>query len=194
MKQLMDVKMFQDDYMTADYGASQNLFTQGKAAMWYMGSWEAGMATNEKLPEVFRQNLGVMKFPVVEGGKGKDTDLQAWNGGGYAITTASKHPEEAKKFFDYLMSANQWAKAAWDTGAAVPAQKYTLTGKESDVQKQLTDVLVNATSTSGASFIDYGTPGFKDDSQNVFGKFFAGVSTPEQLIADLQAATEKQKK
>jgi raffinose/stachyose/melibiose transport system substrate-binding protein len=135
-----------------------------------------------------------MKFPVVEGGKGKDTDLQAWNGGGYAITTASKHPEEAKKFFDYLMSANQWAKAAWDTGAAVPAQKYTLTGKESDVQKQLTDVLVNATSTSGASFIDYGTPGFKDDSQNVFGKFFAGVSTPEQLIADLQAATEKQKK
>lgn len=194
MKQLTDVKMFQDAYMTADYGASQNLFTQGKAAMWYMGSWEAGMATNDKLPDTFRQNLGVIKFPVIDGGKGKDSDLIAWNGGGYALTTSSKHPEEAKKFFDYLMSADQWAKTAWDTGAAVPAQKYTLTGKESDVQKQLTDILVNATSTPGASFIDYGTPAFKDDVQNAFGKFFAGSSTPEQLVADLQAAAAKQKK
>jgi raffinose/stachyose/melibiose transport system substrate-binding protein len=194
MKQLSDVKMFQDAFMTADYGASQNLFTQEKAAMWYMGSWEAGMATNEKLPESFRKNLAVIKFPVVDGGKGKETDLLAWNGGGYALTTSSKHPDEAKKFFDYLMSANQWTKNAWDTGAAVPAQKYTLTGKESDVQKQLTDVLINATSTAGASFIDFGTPAFKDDVQNAFGSFFAGGSTPEKLVSDLQAAAAKQKK
>lgn len=194
MSQLRDVKMFQDSFMTADYGASQNLFTQGKAAMWFMGSWEAGMATNDKLPEAFRSNLGVAKFPVVEGGKGKESDLLAWNGGGYSVTTSSKNPDEAKKFFDYLMSANQWAKYAWETGAAVPAQKYNLTGKESEVQKQLTDILVKASTTAGASFIDYGSPAFKDDVQNAFGKFFAGSFTPEQLIAELQASAEKQKK
>jgi raffinose/stachyose/melibiose transport system substrate-binding protein len=194
MKKLMDVKMFQDAYMTADYGASQNLFTQEKAAMWYMGSWEAGMATNEKLSESFRKNLSAIKFPTLEGGKGKDTDLIGWNGGGYALTTSSKHPEEAKKFFDYLMSADQWAKAAWDTGAAVPAQKYTLTGKESDLQKLLTDILVNATSSPGAAFIDFGAASFKDDSQNAIGKFFAGATTPEQLVTELQAVAEKQKK
>ncbi len=191
MKQLRDEKMFQDAFMTADYGASQNLFTQGKAAMWYMGSWEAGMASNDKLPEEFRNNLAVAKFPVVEGGKGKDTDLLAWNGGGYALVTASKNPEEAKKFFDYMMSANQWAKSAWDTGAAVPAQKYTLTGKETEVQKQMTDVLVQATSTAGATYIDYSTPAFKDNAQNAFGKFFAGGSTPEELVQDLQSAVDK---
>jgi raffinose/stachyose/melibiose transport system substrate-binding protein len=194
MKQLLDVKMFQDAFMTADYGASQNLFTQEKAAMWFMGSWEAGMATNEKLPASFRQNLGVIQFPVIDGGKGKLSDLIAWNGGGYSLTASSKHPAEAKQFFDYLMSANQWPKNAWDTGAAVPAQKYTLTGKESEVQKQLTDILFNASSTPGASFIDYGTPAFKDEVQNAFGKFFAGGSKPEQLVADLQAAAAKQKK
>ncbi|GAB6988142.1 ABC transporter substrate-binding protein [Paenibacillus pini] len=194
MKQFMDVKMFQDAYMTADYGSSQNLFTQGKAAMWYMGSWEAGMASNEKLSADFRNNLGVMRVPLVEDGKGKATDLLAWNGGGYALTTSSIHPEEAKKFFDYMMRADQWAKAAWDTGAAVPAQKYQLTGKESEVQKQLTDILNNGTSMPGASFIDFGTPGFKDDVQNALGKFFAGTATSEQLIADFQAAAAKQKK
>ncbi|WP_336776396.1 ABC transporter substrate-binding protein [Paenibacillus sp. MMO-58] len=187
-----DAKMFQDSFMTADYGASQNLFSQGKAAMWYMGSWEAGMATNETLPEQFRQNLGVVKFPVADGGKGTVDDLLAWNGGGYALVSSSKHPEEAKKFFDYLMSANQWAKTAWDTGAAVPAQKYELTGSESEIQKTLTDILVNAASTSGASAIDYGTPKFKDDSQNAFGKFFSSKQTPEELLKALQTAVDTQ--
>lgn len=96
--------------------------------------------------------------------------------------------------FDYLIRANQWAKVVWETGAAVPAQKYSLTGNESDVQKQLSEVLLTATSTAGASFIDYGTSTFKDDSTHAFGKFFAGSSTPEQLVADLQAAAIKQKK
>lgn len=194
MKQLMDVKMFQDSYMTADYGTSQNLFTQGRAAMWYMGSWESSMGTNEKLSESFRNNLGVLRFPVVEGGKGKITDLLGWNGGGYALISASKHPEEAKKLFDYLMSADQWAKFVWETGTAVPAQKYDLTGKESDVQKIMTDILENATSIAGASFIDYGTSAFKDAACHVFGKFFAGSITPEQLVDELQEVAVKHKK
>ena len=92
------------------------------------------------------------------------------------------------------MSANQWGKNAWDTGAAVPAQKYVLTGKESEIQKQLTDILVNASSTAGVSFIDYGTPAFKDDVQNVFGKFFAGASTPEQLVTDSANGSNQTKK
>lgn len=192
MAQLRDKKLFQDAFMTADYGASQNLFTQGKAAMWYMGSWEAGMATNKSLPEDFRNNLTVAKFPIAEDGKGKATDLIAWNGGGYSLVNSSKHPEEAKKFFDYLFSTAQWPKIAWDTGAAVPAQKYTLTGSESEVQKQLTDVLVNASSTPGVSFIDYGTPKFKDDVQNALGKFFASTQKPSDLVTALQAAADTQ--
>jgi raffinose/stachyose/melibiose transport system substrate-binding protein len=192
LKEFKDAKLFISSYMTSDYGASQNLFTQGRAAMWYMGSWEAGMASNEKLSEEFRNNLGVFKFPVIEGGKGKDTDVLARNGGGFSVISASKHPEESKEFFDYLMQANQWSKTVWDTGAAVPAQKYELNGNETDIQVQLTDILLQATSTAGASFIDYSSPAFKENSQNAFGKFFAGSTTPEQLVKDLQAAADKQ--
>ncbi|WP_219836130.1 ABC transporter substrate-binding protein [Paenibacillus sp. R14(2021)] len=192
MAQLREAGLFQDGFMTADYGASQNLFTQGRAAMWFMGSWEAGMATNESLPAEFRSNLGVVEFPVAEDGKAKVTDLLAWNGGGYALVNSSKHPEESKKFLDYLFQENQWAKTAWETGAAVPAQKYELTGKESETQKNLTDILFNATSTPGAFGIDYGTPKFKDDSQNVFGKFFSGGMTAEELISELQGAVDNQ--
>jgi raffinose/stachyose/melibiose transport system substrate-binding protein len=188
LKDLIDAKLFQDSALTSDYGASQNLFAQEKAAMWYMGAWEAGMATNTTFPESFRNNLAVIKFPVLDGGKGKDTDLIAWNGGGYGISTASKHKAEAKKFFDYLMSPDQWAKIAWDTGAAVPAQKYEMTGKETVVQKQLSEVLLGATSSPGASMIDYGDAQFKNDAQLFFGKIFTAGYTPENLVADLDKA------
>ncbi|QGQ97208.1 extracellular solute-binding protein [Paenibacillus psychroresistens] len=188
LKDLIDAKLFQDSALTADYGASQNLFAQEKAAMWYMGAWEAGMATNATFPESFRNNLAVIKFPVLDGGKGVATDLIAWNGGGYGISTASKHKEEAKKFFDFLMSPDQWAKIAWETGAAVPAQKYEMTGKETEVQKALSEVLNGATSSPGASMIDYGDGQFKNDAQLLFGKIFTAGYTPENLVADLDKA------
>jgi raffinose/stachyose/melibiose transport system substrate-binding protein len=190
LKDLIDAKLFQDSALTADYGASQNLFAQEKAAMWYMGAWEAGMATNATFPASFRDNLAVIKFPVLDGGKGKDTDLIAWNGGGYGISSASKHKVEAKKFFDYLMSPDQWAKVAWDSGAAVPAQKYALTGKETAVQKTLSDVLNGATSSPGASMIDYGDGQFKNDAQLLFGKIFSSGYTPENLVADLDKTAQ----
>jgi raffinose/stachyose/melibiose transport system substrate-binding protein len=190
LKELVDAKLFQDSALTTDYGASQNLFTQGKAAMWYMGSWESGMASNEKLPADFRKNLAITKFPTVDGGKGTATDLIAWNGGGYGISSASKHKEAAKKFFDYLMSPEQWTKIAWNLGAAVPAQKYDafMTGKETDLQKQLTEVLSGATSTPGASFNDDGDGQFKNDVQLPFGKILTSGYTAENLVAELDKA------
>jgi raffinose/stachyose/melibiose transport system substrate-binding protein len=46
MKTLMDAKLFQDSFASADYGTAQNLFAQGKAAMFFMGSWDVSMAAN----------------------------------------------------------------------------------------------------------------------------------------------------
>ncbi|MNJ80265.1 hypothetical protein D3C77_785810 [compost metagenome] len=54
-------------------------------------------------------------------------------------------------------------------------------------------MLVDATSTSGALMADSGTPKFKDDVQNIFGKFFAGGMNAEDLVKELQVATETQK-
>jgi raffinose/stachyose/melibiose transport system substrate-binding protein len=191
LQQMVKDGIYNKAYMTMDYGASQNLFTQGKAAMWYMGSWEAGMASNESLPQAFRDNLGVIRFPVANGGKGGINDLIAWNGGGYSLVEASKNKEEAKKFFDFMMSADQWAKVAWDTGAAVPAQKYELTGKETEVQKELANILLEATSTTGILLIDASTASFKDAAQTALGKLAIGNITPEEFAAELDKAASK---
>lgn len=79
LKQTADAKMFQKGYDSQDYGTAQNLFTNGQAAMFYMGSWEASMALNEDIPKEIRENIRVFTMPIIDGGKGKATDIAAWN-------------------------------------------------------------------------------------------------------------------
>ena len=45
--QFADAGMFQVGYDSQDYGTTMNLFTNGQAAMYCMGSWDASMALNE---------------------------------------------------------------------------------------------------------------------------------------------------
>lgn len=193
MKELMDVKFFQDSFTSADYGAANNLFAQEKAAMYYMGSWEMSMPGNEKFPESFRKNVSVINFPVIDGGKGKATDLVAWNGGGYAVSASSKVKDEAVKLMGYFFQPENWAKNAWQMGICVPAQKYDtfLTGNEPQLSKDLTKILSEATSLSGVAWMDSATPAFKTDGENLSQELAAGVKTPEKFIEDCDKAADK---
>jgi len=55
------VKIF--DYATLT--ASRNLFGQEAAAMYMMGSWELGLATDENFSENFRNNVRAFKIPAM---------------------------------------------------------------------------------------------------------------------------------
>jgi raffinose/stachyose/melibiose transport system substrate-binding protein len=192
LKELMDAKGFQDSFTAADYGAAQNLFAQEKAAMYYMGSWDMSMATNEQFPESFRKNLGVVKFPAVDGGKGKDTDLAAWNGGGYAVSANSKVKDEAIKLMNYFFKPDNWAKSAWQLGICVPAQNYEtyMTGNETNLQKDLTSILNASTSLSGVTWNDSLTPQFKTDSENLSQELAAGIKTPDEFLKACDTAAD----
>jgi raffinose/stachyose/melibiose transport system substrate-binding protein len=56
-----------------DYTPAEDLFLQGKAAMFYMGSWILGELNNPKLNEIGLQNIGFFPFPKVPGGAGPAT-------------------------------------------------------------------------------------------------------------------------
>lgn len=77
LKESADAGLFQNGYDSQDYGTAMNLFTNGQAAMFYMGSWEASMALNEDIPEEIRTNIRVFTMPVIEGGAGSATDIAA---------------------------------------------------------------------------------------------------------------------
>ncbi|MEU9203531.1 extracellular solute-binding protein [Streptomyces sp. NPDC048332] len=53
-----------------DYDTAMNQFLNGKAAMFYMGSWALANISDEKQNKVGAQDVGFMPFPAVSGGKG----------------------------------------------------------------------------------------------------------------------------
>jgi len=181
--------LFQEDLMVSDYGASRNLFGQGKAAMYLMGSWEMGLAADTNFSDEFRANVDAFKFPVLKGGKGKIDDLLAWYGGNYVISSASKYKDLDLKYLKYY--AQRFPSLAWERQATFPAQKVEPRPSDSPVAKQLLRILADAKKTSGTGTLDLSTPQFKEDHQNFIRELSSGLVTPEEFCKKLDASAEK---
>lgn len=186
----VDAGMFQSGFETTDYGTSKNLFTNAQAAMFYMGSWEMSMASDEAISQEVRDNIGVFMMPVVDGGKGNVTDIAAWNGGGYAVTANSAVKEEAIKLLNYMFLPENWSKICWENGVCMSAQDYSayLTGKETPVQLDFTDIVSGATSVTGVTFNDLGSSEFKTISEDLSQELAIKAVTSDEFIKRLEEA------
>ena len=184
--------MFQVGYDSQDYGTAMNLFTNGQAAMFCMGSWECSMALNEDIQADIRDNIRAFTLPTVNGGKGGANDIAAWNGGGYAVSANSAVKEEAVKFLNYMYQPDKLSKYGWENGVGMSAQDQTayLTGDETDLQKQVMDILKNATSVSGTPINDCGPSAFKTAIESEIQGVSNGSVTVEDFLTAIGAACE----
>lgn len=58
---------------TLDYNPALDIFLNGKAAMFYMGSWELRDYTTPSVNKIGESNIGFFPFPNVTGGAGNST-------------------------------------------------------------------------------------------------------------------------
>lgn len=190
MKDAADAGLFQNGYDSQDYGTSQNLFINGQAAMWYMGSWETSMATNEDIEEDIRTNIGVFTMPTVEGGKAAATDISAWNGGGYAVNANSEVKEEAIKFLNYMYQPDKLSKYGWENGVGLSAQDQSsyMTGEETELQKQIVDILANSTNLSGNPINDCGPSAFKTSIESEIQSVTNGTVSIDDFLSTIGAS------
>ena len=167
-----------------------NLFTNGQAAMFYMGSWESSMALNEDIPEEIRTNIRMFTMPVVEGGKAAATDIAAWNGGGYAVSADSEVKEEAVKFLNYMYQPDKLSKYGWENGVGMSAQDQSeyMTGEETELQMQIVDAVNQATSVSGTPINDCGPSAFKTSIESEIQSVSNGSVSAEDFLAAIGAA------
>lgn len=182
--------MFQTGYDSQDYGTAMNLFTNGQAAMFYMGSWESSMALNKDIKEDIRTNVRAFTMPVINGGKGTQNDIAAWNGGGYAVSADSKVKEEAIKFLNYMYQPDKLSKYGWENGVGMSAQDQTayMTGNETELQKTFTDILKNASSVSGTPINDCGPSAFKAAIESEIQSVSNGSSSVKDFLAKIGEA------
>lgn len=190
LKDTADSGLFQNGYDSQDYGTAMNLFTNGQAAMFYMGSWETSMATNEDIPEEIRTNIRVFTMPVVEGGKAQATDIAAWNGGGYAVSSKSEVKEEAIKFLNYMYQPDKLSKYGWENGVGLSAQDQSayMSGEETELQKQIVDILNASTSVSGTPINDCGPSAFKTSIESEIQNVSNGTTSVDDFLSAIGAA------
>lgn len=187
MKDAVDAGLFQNGYDSQDYATAQNLFTNGQAAMYYMGSWDASMALNEDIPEEVRTNIRMFTMPIVEGGKATATDIAAWNGGGYAVSANSEVKEEAIKFLNYLYQPDKLSKYGWENGVGMSAQDQNeyMSGEETELQMQIVDAVNNATSVSGTPINDCGPAAFKTSIESEIQGATNGSTSIDDFLATI---------
>lgn len=179
--------LFQVGYDSQDYGTAMNLFTNGQAAMFYMGSWESSMALNEDIPEEIRTNIRAFTMPPIADGVGKQTDIAAWNGGGYAVAAQSEHKEEAIKFLNYMYQPDKLSKYGWENGVGMSAQDQSayMSGNETELQLQFLDILNSATSVSGTPINDCGPSLFKTAIESEIQNLCNGTSSVEDFLSTI---------
>ena len=190
IQDMVKAGVFNSNLTTSDYGDAQNQFVQERAAMYMMGSWEMGMATNTGFSQSFRNNLDVIKFPVVQGGRGTTDETMLWFGGNFVVSARSPNKALATQYIKFL--AERFGPYCWEMGAGFPAQKVNPQPGDSDVSKKLLQFSAEAKSITGkAPGLDYGkTNAFKEEFQELIRQLCSQLITPEVFCQRLDVAAE----
>ena len=189
IQNLVKAKVFNSNLTTSDYGDARNMFGQERAAMYMMGPWEMGLATDANFSDSFKENLVAIPFPTIEGGKGLATDTLAWFGGNYLATTTSKNLDVAHDYLEFF--AERHGSYSWEMGASFPAQAVESLDKDTVVAKDLLAIASSATSASGTPGLDASDAVFKEDHQDLMRQLCALIITPEEFTKALDASAQR---
>jgi raffinose/stachyose/melibiose transport system substrate-binding protein len=88
---------------TIDYDTASNIFLQGNAAMYYMGSWALNEFNDENINKIGIDNVGFFNIPLVEGGKGTINDY-SMNAGLTLSFSKAKYDEQVGEWMKEVFS------------------------------------------------------------------------------------------
>ncbi len=163
-----------------DYNTARGLFANEKAAFYFGGNYELGYFRS------LNPSLQAGWMAPVAKSPGSPKYVSTWADGAYAINSKTASKAAALKFLNFLAS-KEFGQALVDEIAFIPTAPYV----------KITDPVVKKINSSrsslGTPFLNvvgfrYATPTSSNILQPGFQKLVAGVTTPEQLAKDVQAA------
>lgn len=171
-----------DGFEAQTYPDSQNLFTLGRAAIYPAGSWEIGVF-GPQIGGAFE--MGAFAPPVPKSGDtcyiSDHTDIAL------GLNAASKHPEEAKKFLDWVSSSDFASLYA----NALPGF-FSLNSAQVEMQDPLAKEFVGWRETckptirSTYQILSRGTPNLENETWTASANVINGTETPEAAAERLQ--------
>lgn len=133
--QLAQLDPWQEGFQAATYGDASGYFGDGKAAMHLMGDWDYGAmkdnsATKQGIPD---DQLGILPFPTIEGGKGDPTDTLGGLSGYLFSKNAS---DDAVKFIEWYNAKPVQSRFA-NAGYYIPIVKGAADGMTNPFKVQV---------------------------------------------------------
>lgn len=178
---------------TLDYGPAQDLFLQGKAAIYYMGSWALRDFNNPEVNKIGIENIGIFNVPLVAGGVGT---LDEWSVNAGQTTSVSKakfeeHPEVIGDWMKYVFS-HYGDRAMKELGLITGFQVKEMPEEPSPLTKM---ILEKIASVKGGAFwfealFDPRTTSIAWDNAQLLA---IGMMTPEEYMEELQKAIDEQR-
>jgi raffinose/stachyose/melibiose transport system substrate-binding protein len=189
LHELAALEPFQPGYLSTSHTQSSGIFGDGKAAMDLMGQWLLGMqgpnATDGK--GLAPEDIGILSFPVIPGGKGAATDTL---GGINGWLVSKSAPPEAIDFLKFF-SQEKYAKEAAAKAAYIPVVKGSESAFTDPLFKRLADDLSKTTYHQNYFDQDLG-PSVGRVINDVSVAVAAGQTTPEAAAAAIQEAADQQ--
>jgi raffinose/stachyose/melibiose transport system substrate-binding protein len=159
------------------YYDSQQLFLQGKAAMWLGGSWDIPVFQDAK-PDF---KWSIMAIPTTPG---KDNYMEFELDAGVGINSASKHIEEAKTFLSWLTTKQSAQLLADNLPGFFPMTKDQIT-LNNEYANQFLKLIAAAKGADIRFYMNDGTP----DSTTLFNDngiaVIKGEMTPQEAAQKL---------
>jgi raffinose/stachyose/melibiose transport system substrate-binding protein len=189
LQELAALEPFQPGYLSTKHAESAGIFGDGKAAMDLMGQWFLSMqgpnSTSGK--GVAPEDIGILSFPVVPGGKGKATDTLGGINGWLVSKSAPPEAVDFLKFFSQKKYGDEVAAKA----AYIPVNKGSEAAFTDPLFKRLADDLSKTTYHQNYFDQDLG-PSVGRVINDVSVAVAAGQQTPEAAAAAIQEAAEQQ--
>ena len=190
LQELIALDPFQTGFLGSSYDDQASQLGNGKAAMELMGQWAPSVQeANSVSGTGITEKLGWFPFPAVSGGKGKTTDVM---GGGNGYVLGKNAPDEAVEFLSFFMTKKnniQMVKLESSIPTVAGAEE-ALEGKENSLK------MVEAIAASDYYQLYYDQilpPAVGATVNDSVASLFAGMSTPEECAASIQAAWDAEK-
>jgi raffinose/stachyose/melibiose transport system substrate-binding protein len=182
LTELIKAGAFDNHCMDLTRDESEADFKNGKAAMYYNGSWVAGSLNREDCP--VRGKIVVRNFPVVGNGGG---DREGFLGGAidtFMISSGTRYKEEAARALKTIDES--FCRESYLSGAGIPAWKLDV--EETQVNPLAADISRMLKNSPGyvLAWDTFLTAPETQIHINLVADLFAGRRTPEEFSAEMQ--------
>lgn len=186
--ELVDLNAFGEHAFNRNWVETNELFSKGKAAMLFHGTWVS--AELEKEGSVVKGKIVARKFPLVEGGRGTATEYFGGACDSFMVSANTRHKKEAVQAVKFI--CEEMAKQLYLSGLGLPLWKINVgdTSKINPLIIEQARMIQDAT-----AYVAWWDVFLQGDDANIHKslvrKLFNSTITPEQYSQEMRKVNEK---